>query len=62
MTEPISMGFSGEEIVRDLFPPDFEYKVVKCEVNEHSDNNSKFMLEIRVNVEDEKDVKQFLSS
>ena len=54
--------FEGDEVLRDLLPADHDYKVINCEVEDHSENNLKFMLEMRVNVKSEVEVKQFLSA
>ena len=54
--------FEGYEVLRDLLPDDHDYKVINCEVEDQSENNLKFMLEMRVNVKSELDVKQFLSA
>ena len=44
----------------DLLPPGYVYKV---EINDNQrDNNSKFILEVRVDAKAEVEVKQFLSS
>ena len=62
MTEPILQDFGGDEVLRDLHPDDYSYKVMTCEFKDESENNSKFMLEMRVNAKTEADVKQFLSA
>ena len=54
--------FEGYEVLRDLLPDDHDYKVINCEVEDQSESNLKFMLEMRVNVKSELDVKQFLSA
>ena len=56
------VGGAGTDVVRDLMPPDFEYKIVTCQVLDVSENSLKFDLEVRVDVKTEAEVKLFLSS
>ena len=43
----------ADEVVLDLLPPGYGYKVVTFEINDNQcDNNSKFILEVRVSTKD----------
>ena len=46
-------GVCADEVVLDLLPPGYGYKVVTFEINDNQcDNNSKFILEVRVSTKD----------
>ena len=62
MSEECLQDSGGYEVVRDLLPPDINYKIVKCEMKDSSENTLKFELEIRAAVKTEAEVKVFLSS
>ena len=49
-----------EYLVQDFLPKNFEYKIKTCDVTEHSEQNIKFDIEMRVNVDSENGVKSFL--
>ena len=49
-----------EYLVQDFLPKNFEYKIKTCDVTEHSEQNIRFDIELRVNVESENGVKSFL--
>ena len=53
---------ASDELLRDLLPADYDYKIKKCEVKDQSEDNLKFNLEIRVSVKTEGEVKLFLAS
>ena len=56
-------GVCEDEVVLDLLPPGYVYKVVTFEINNNQrGNNSEFILEVRVDAKAEVEVKQFLSS
>ena len=50
-----------EEVLRDILPSDYSYKVLNCEMQEMAEDNIKFSAEVRVNCLSETDVKGFLS-
>ena len=50
-----------EEVLRDILPSDYSYKVLNCEMQEMAEDNTKFSAEVRVNCLSETDVKGFLS-
>ena len=50
-----------ECLLKDFFPTNYEYKVVRSGVTEHTGLNVKFDIELRVNVNMEEGVKTFLS-
>ena len=35
--------FEGDEVLLDLLPAVYDYKVIKCEVEDKSENNQKFI-------------------
>ena len=56
-------GFGADEVVLDLLPPGYGYKVVTFEINDNQfDNNSKVILKVRVHAKVDVEVRQFLSS
>ena len=56
-------GVCADKVVLDLLPPGYGYHVVTFEINDNKcDNNSKFILEVRVDTKAEVEVTQFLSS
>ena len=62
MTEAVGGGGQKEEVLRDLLPANYEYKVVKFEMTEFEEDNIHFTAELRVNCESEGEVKVFLST
>ena len=48
-----------EDLFNDVFPNNFDYKIIKCEKVEVNNNQLKFDLELRVNVCDEKGIDDF---
>ena len=51
----------ADSLVTDFFPTDYGYKVVNSIVTEQNEQNVKFDIEIRVNVNTQEGVKLFLS-
>ena len=51
-----------EEVLRDLLPDDYQYKLVTCELKEFKEDNILFTAEKRVNCSSEEETKMFLSS
>ena len=52
----------SNDLLRDLFPPNQDYKVKLLKHKDQSEENFNFELEIRVNVKTECEVKEFLAA
>ena len=50
-----------EDLLRGMLPANYSYKFVSHSIGQHSSEDIKFDLEVRVNVHDENNVKLFLS-
>ena len=57
----VSLNTDFEGFVRDFLPERYNYKVEKCEVTDRDLLNPKFLVEFRVDVDTEQDLKTFLS-
>ena len=62
MTEVLRGGGATEEVLWDLLPEEYEYKLLKFEMTEFQEDNIHFTAEIRVNCNSEGEVKVFLST
>ena len=51
-----------EHLLNEMFPDQYEYKILKCDTLEVSSGQLKFKIELRVNIFDEKKFKSIFST
>ena len=61
MSGDILQVSASDELLRDLLPTNYDYKVKKCEIKDQCEDSLNFELEIRVGVKTEGEVKQYLA-
>ena len=61
MSSEIDGVLVSHDLLRDIFPQNYDYKLKYCKINNQSEDNLVFESEMRVNVKTECEVKQFFA-